>query len=136
MSGVNNPYRYQYEHVAASATAQVLGTTGAVGDYIHRLVCTVTTGATGAHHRNTGARQPIDVAEPKQNGRRVIVVGEFFWERGRPSKHHADTGFDMRVPIRLRIDRSCYGTPLIAKRLRKSKPGTARSRTGRQLVRE
>ena len=47
MSGVNNPYRYFYEHVAASASAQVLGTTGAVGDYLHRIVCTVTTGATG-----------------------------------------------------------------------------------------
>lgn len=46
MSGVSNPYRYQYEHVAAGQTAQVLGTNGAVGDYIHRLVCTVTTAAT------------------------------------------------------------------------------------------
>ena len=40
MSGVNNPYRYQYEHVAASSSAQVLGPTGAVGDYLHRLICT------------------------------------------------------------------------------------------------
>jgi hypothetical protein len=47
MSGVSNPYRYFYEHVAASATAQTLGATGAVGDYLHRLICTVTTGATG-----------------------------------------------------------------------------------------
>ena len=47
MSGVLNPYRYQYEHVPASSTAQVLGGTGAIGDYIHRLVCTVTTAATG-----------------------------------------------------------------------------------------
>ena len=47
MSGVQNPYEYQYEHVSASATAQVLGGTGAIGDYIHRLVCTVTTAATG-----------------------------------------------------------------------------------------
>ena len=47
MSGVSYPYRYQYEHVAASATAQVLGTTGAKGDYIHRLICTVSTAATG-----------------------------------------------------------------------------------------
>tara|TARA_R110000868_G_scaffold145987_1_gene366572 strand:- start:4200 stop:4523 length:324 start_codon:yes stop_codon:yes gene_type:complete len=45
MSGVNNPYRYQYEHVAASQTAQVLGTTGAVGDYLHRIVITVATAA-------------------------------------------------------------------------------------------
>jgi hypothetical protein len=48
MSGVNQPYRYQYEHVAASASNQVLGGTGAKGDYIHRLVCTVSTAATAA----------------------------------------------------------------------------------------
>ena len=47
MSGINNPYRYQYEHVPVSASAQVLGGAGAVGDYIHRLICTVTTAATG-----------------------------------------------------------------------------------------
>jgi hypothetical protein len=47
MSGVQNPYEYQYEHVPASATAQVLGGTGAIGDYLHRLVCTVSTSATG-----------------------------------------------------------------------------------------
>ena len=46
MSGVNNPYRYQYEHIAASSSAQVLGTTGAVGDYLHRIICTVSTAAT------------------------------------------------------------------------------------------
>jgi len=48
MSGVNNPFRYQYEHVAASVTAQVLGTTGAVGDYLHRIIITVSTAATAA----------------------------------------------------------------------------------------
>ena len=47
MSGTQNPYRYQYEHVAAGQTAQVLGTAGAKGDYIHRLICPVTTAATG-----------------------------------------------------------------------------------------
>ena len=44
---IQSPYRYQSEHVAASQTAQVLGGTGAIGDYIHRLICTVTTAATG-----------------------------------------------------------------------------------------
>lgn len=43
MSGVQNPYAYQYETVAASQTAQVLGGTGATGDYIHRLVISVVT---------------------------------------------------------------------------------------------
>jgi hypothetical protein len=47
MSGVQHPYEYQYEHVAASQTAQVLGGTGATGDYLHRLLCTVATAATG-----------------------------------------------------------------------------------------
>ena len=47
MSGINTPYAYQYEHVPASATARVLGGTGAAGDYLHRLLCTVSTAATG-----------------------------------------------------------------------------------------
>jgi len=46
MSGVNQPYRYQYEHVAASQRLHTLGGTGAAGDYIHRRVCTVSTAAT------------------------------------------------------------------------------------------
>ena len=44
---IQSPFRYQSEHVAVSQTAQVLGGTGAIGDYIHRLICTVTTAATG-----------------------------------------------------------------------------------------
>lgn len=38
MSGVEQPYRYQYETVAASATAQVLGGNGATGDYLHSVI--------------------------------------------------------------------------------------------------
>ena len=45
MAGVNNPYRYAYEAVAASQTAQVLGATGATGDYLHRIVVAVATAA-------------------------------------------------------------------------------------------
>ena len=48
MSGVSNPYRYQYETVAASQTEQVLGTTGAVGDYLHRLIISNVTAATAS----------------------------------------------------------------------------------------
>ena len=43
MSGTQNPYRYQYETVAVSQTAQVLGGTGAIGDYVHRLIINVIT---------------------------------------------------------------------------------------------
>lgn len=46
MSGVLYPYRYAYETIAASQTAQVLGGTGATGDYLHRLIITVSTAAT------------------------------------------------------------------------------------------
>lgn len=46
MSGVSFPYRYPYETVAASQSAQVLGTAGAAGDYLHRLVVNVATAAT------------------------------------------------------------------------------------------
>jgi hypothetical protein len=43
---ITSPNRYPYETVAASQTAQVLGGTGAVGDYLHRIVVTVTTTGT------------------------------------------------------------------------------------------
>lgn len=48
MSGVNQPYRYPYETVAASQTAQVLGGAGAAGDYVEQLICVVATAATSA----------------------------------------------------------------------------------------
>lgn len=48
MSGVNNPFRYQYETVAGGVTAQVLGGTGAVGDYLHMLLISVNTVATAS----------------------------------------------------------------------------------------
>lgn len=39
--------RTKFETVAAGQTAQVLGATGAIGDYIERLVITVATAASG-----------------------------------------------------------------------------------------
>lgn len=42
---VNAPYAYAYETVAASQTTQVLGGSGGVGDYLHRVVITVGTAA-------------------------------------------------------------------------------------------
>lgn len=35
--------QYDYETVAASQTDQVLGGTGAVGDFLHKLICVITT---------------------------------------------------------------------------------------------
>ena len=45
MSGVNQPFGTFYETVAASQTATVLGTTGAAGDTLMRLIITVGTAA-------------------------------------------------------------------------------------------
>lgn len=47
MSGISRGYGYSYETVAAAQTAQVLGTTGAKGDYLHRLIISTVTAATG-----------------------------------------------------------------------------------------
>lgn len=40
------PHTHSYETVAASQTDQILGGTGAVGDYLERLICTVSAAAT------------------------------------------------------------------------------------------
>lgn len=48
MSGVSNPYKYEYNTVAANVTAQVLGTAGAVGDYLHRLIISNVTAASAS----------------------------------------------------------------------------------------
>lgn len=48
MTGIIAPNRYQYETVAASQTGQVLGGTGAKGDYLHRLIISVITVATAS----------------------------------------------------------------------------------------
>jgi hypothetical protein len=47
MPEVAASYGFKYEHVPASSTTQVLGTTGATGDYLHRLIITVSTSLTG-----------------------------------------------------------------------------------------
>lgn len=68
MSGVNSPYRYQYEHVAASQSLQVLGGTGAAGDYVHRLVCTVSTAATALVQIKDGATGLLHTVLPNSPG--------------------------------------------------------------------
>ncbi len=47
MPGIFTPYEFPYETVAAGQTAQVLGGSGATGDYIHALIVTVATAASG-----------------------------------------------------------------------------------------
>lgn len=51
----------EYEAVAASQTDQVMGTTGATGDYLHRLVITVATAATGTVSIKDGGGSAIAI---------------------------------------------------------------------------
>jgi len=53
--------RFGYEIVAPSQTAQPLGTTGTVGDFLHRLVCVVATSATSAVTLNDGGGAEIPI---------------------------------------------------------------------------
>jgi hypothetical protein len=54
----------KYEAVAASQTDQVLGATGAVGDYLKKLIVTVATSATGtcSIKDGNGSALPITAA--------------------------------------------------------------------------
>ena len=70
MSGVNNPYKYAYETIAASQTAQVLGMTGAKGDYLHRLIISNVTAASATVTLLDGATSIVI-----QTGSATIVTG-------------------------------------------------------------
>jgi hypothetical protein len=79
MPEVAAQYGFKYEHVAASATAQVLGATGAAGDYLHRLIITVSTSLTGtvalldnnASHVLVAANSAIGVYSVEVNSKSV-----------------------------------------------------------------
>jgi hypothetical protein len=79
MPEVAAQYGFKYEHVAASATAQVLGATGAAGDYLHRLIITVSTSLTGtvalldnnASHVLLAANSAIGVYSVEVNSKSV-----------------------------------------------------------------
>ena len=79
MPEVAAQYGFKYEHVAASATAQVLGATGATGDYLHRLIITVSTSLTGtvslldnnASHVLLAANSAIGVYSVEVNSKSV-----------------------------------------------------------------
>lgn len=61
---MKDSFATSYEAVAASQSAQVLGGAGAKGDYLERLIVTVTTSATGTVSLGDGAdtTMPITAA--------------------------------------------------------------------------
>lgn len=58
----------EYERVGASQTDQVMGATGAAGDYLARLVCDVNTAATSAVSIKDGTDTAINMLENNVGG--------------------------------------------------------------------
>lgn len=58
----------EYETVAASQSNQVLGATGAAGDYLGRLVCVVSTAATAQVQIKDGSNSAITVLPNSPGG--------------------------------------------------------------------
>lgn len=75
MSGVNLPYQYPYETVAASQTAQVLGTNGAANDYLHRIVVTVSTALTSTVSIIDGSTTILSLPASVAVGVYVVELG-------------------------------------------------------------
>lgn len=84
MSGVPQPFRYQYETVAASQTGQVLGGTGATGDYLHRLIISVVTAATASVTIIDGSTSIVVLT-----GAATVVPGVYAVECGMVSRSGA-----------------------------------------------
>ena len=75
MSGVNLAYQYPYETVAVSQTAQVLGTTGAANDYLHRIVVTVSTALTSTVSIIDGSTTILSLPASVAVGVYVVELG-------------------------------------------------------------
>lgn len=60
--------RFNYETVAASQSDQVLGGTGAIGDFLHALICVVATAATAAVSIKDGSGSAIAVLPNSPGG--------------------------------------------------------------------
>jgi hypothetical protein len=68
----------EYETVAASQTDQVLGATGAAGDYLHRLICVVSTAANSQVQIKDGSAAAVTILPANVGGgigTYVIPVG-------------------------------------------------------------
>lgn len=68
----------EYETVAASQTNQVLGSTGAAGDYLGKLICVVATAATAQVQIKDGSESAVTVLPNSPGsgiGTYTILVG-------------------------------------------------------------
>ena len=76
MPGEVVPYRTDYETVAASQSAQILGPVGRVGDVLSRLIITVATAATAAVSIKDGDGAAIAILPDSPGGGVGVYVVE------------------------------------------------------------
>lgn len=74
MANLNESFATDYEVVAPSATDQVLGSTGEVGDFLDRLVIQVATAATAAVTLKDGGNTIFSFANSPGGGIGVYPV--------------------------------------------------------------
>ena len=74
MSGVQRDYGYQYETVAAGQSLQMLGGSGAAGDYLHSLIVTVNTALTSGVSLTDGVTNIVVVPANVATGIGVFVL--------------------------------------------------------------
>lgn len=94
MSGTLNPYRHQYQVVSINQTDKVLGGTGALGDFLHRIVVNVSSTATSAFTLTDGSTAILSVANS------VLPNGTYTYEFNTASQNGAwkvTTGGGVRV---------------------------------------
>lgn len=75
--GVVEQGRFRYEDVGASATDQILGPTGAVGDFLHKLIITVNVALTAAVILRDGNGASIALMPNSPGGGLGVYVVEF-----------------------------------------------------------
>ena len=68
LNGYLKPGEFSYVTVAASQTDSVLGTTGAVGDYLYKLTLVVATAATAATSIKDGSGSAISILPNSPGG--------------------------------------------------------------------
>ena len=77
-SGIRVPGKFEYETVAASQTDQALGTTGATGDILERIVVTVTGAGTTTLSIKDGSGSAISLipdASSMDQGIHILEMG-------------------------------------------------------------
>lgn len=82
MSGIPEPYRYNYVHISGAQTSYALGIHGQIGDYLHRLIVTLTANNTANISIIDGTMEHLLVPSGVSKGVYVIDMNMISQESG------------------------------------------------------